>query len=48
MLLGTLGASLIGNIFAGKGMNRAGEQFIGAGYGYSIKKRIFNTATSFN
>ena len=48
MLLGTLGASLIGNIFAGKGMNRAGEQFIGAGYGHSIKKRIFNTATSFN
>ena len=25
MLLGTLGASLLGNILAGKGMNRAGE-----------------------
>ena len=25
MLLGTLGASLLGNILAGKGINRAGE-----------------------
>ena len=25
MLLSTLGASLLGNIFTGKGMNRAGE-----------------------
>ena len=25
MLLGTLGASLFGNILAGKGINRAGE-----------------------
>ena len=33
MLLGTLGASLLGNILAGKGMNRAGEQFITVGYG---------------
>ena len=32
MLLGTLGASLLGNILAGKGMNRAGEGFIRAGY----------------
>ena len=38
MLLGTLGASLIGNIFASKGMNRVGERFIRAGYGSSIKK----------
>ena len=30
MLLGTLGASLLGNILAGKGMNRAGEGFIRA------------------
>ena len=28
MLLGTLGASLLGNILAGKGMNRAGEGVI--------------------
>ena len=41
MLLGTLGASLIGNIFAGKGMNRAGERFIRAGYGSSTKKKDF-------
>ena len=26
MLLGTLGASLLGNILAGKGINRAGEE----------------------
>ena len=30
-LLGTLGASLLGNILAGKGMNRAGEGFLRAG-----------------
>ena len=33
MLLGTLGASLLGNIFAGKGINRAIEGVIRAGYG---------------
>ena len=33
MLLGTLGASLLGNILAGKGMNRAGEGIVKAGYG---------------
>ena len=34
MLLGTLGASLLGNMLAGKGLNRAGEGFIRAGNGY--------------
>ena len=34
MLLGTLGESLLGNILAGKGMNRAGKGIIRAGYGY--------------
>ena len=34
MLLGTLDESLLGNILAGKGMNRAGKGFIRAGYGY--------------
>ena len=29
MLLGTLGAGLLGNILAGKGINRAGEGAIG-------------------
>ena len=40
MLLGTLGESLLGNMLADKGINRAGEEFIGAGYGskrFSIK-----------
>ena len=33
MLLGTFGASLLGNILAGKGMNRAGEEIVRAVYG---------------
>ena len=33
MLLGTLGASLLGNILADKGINRAEEGVIRAGYG---------------
>ena len=33
MLLGTLGASLLRKILAGKGINRAGERVIRAGYG---------------
>ena len=41
MLLDTLGASLLGNILAGKGMNRAGEGFIRAGYRSSIKNKDF-------
>ena len=48
MLLGTLGATLLGNILAGKGMNRAEEGFIKAGYGSSIKNKDFNTVLSFN
>ena len=32
MLLGTLGASLLGNILTGKGINRAGEGTVRAGY----------------
>ena len=39
MLLGTLAASLLGNILAGKGKNRTGEGFIRAGYGSSIKNK---------
>ena len=41
MLLGTLGASLSGNILAGKGINRPGEGFLRAGYGSSIKNKDF-------
>ena len=46
MLLGTLGASLLGNILAGQGINRAGE---GVKKDKIIKtKCIFNAASSFN
>ena len=41
MLLGTLGASLLGNILAGKRINRAGEGFIRVGYRSSIKDKDF-------
>ena len=37
MLLGTLDASLLGNILAGKGANRAGEGVIRAGYENKIQ-----------
>ena len=40
MLLGTLGASLLGNLLTGKGFARAGEGTIRAGYGYSVKKKL--------
>ena len=33
MVLGTLGASLLGNILPGKEINRAGEGVVRAGYG---------------
>ena len=56
MLLGTLDASLLGNILAGKEtvamsqgrwVNRAGEGIVRVGYGRSSKKRIFNAVLSF-
>ena len=56
MLLGILGVSLLGNILAGKEINRAGG-VIRAGYGnekgkkkdkISKTKWIFNAASSFN
>ena len=37
MLLGTLGASLLGNYLAEKGINRAGEGILRAGYGNKNK-----------
>ena len=36
MLLGTLGASLLGNLLSRKGTVRAGEGFVKADYGSSI------------
>ena len=53
-----LGASLLGNILTGKGINTAGERIVRAGYEIkNVKKqqqkviktkRIFNIASSFN
>ena len=37
MLLGTLGASLLGNLLTGKGMMRAGEGIVRAGDGAKKK-----------
>ena len=39
MLLGTLGANLLVNVLVGKGMDRAGEEFIKANYVTSIKNK---------
>ena len=50
MLLGTLGASLLGKNLSGKGVIRAGEGAIRAGYGskrFSLKKN-FDSNSSFN
>ena len=41
MLLGTLGASLLGNLLTGKGINRAGEGIVRAGYGNKNNKMDF-------
>ena len=38
MLLGTLGASLFGNLLVGKGIIRAGEGIVRAGYGRRSSK----------
>ena len=38
MLLGTLGASLLGNLLSGKGMMRVGECIVRAGEGVGSKK----------
>ena len=40
MLLGTLGASLLGNTLAGRGVNRAGEGVIRTGYGNEKDQKI--------
>ena len=52
MLLGMLGASLLEDILTGRGINRAEEGVIRAGYGKKrqdhLKKWIFNVVSSFN
>ena len=40
MLLGMLGASLLGNLLSGKGTVRAREGIVRASYGPSIKKHL--------
>ena len=40
MLLGTLGASLLGNLLSAKGTVRAGEGIERVGYDSSIKKKL--------
>ena len=47
MLLGTLWASLLGNLLSGKGNVRAGEGIVRAGYASSIKKSS-NSTTPFS
>ena len=42
MLLDTLGASLLGNILAGKGVNRSGKGKVRAGYGSRGSSKIFS------
>ena len=41
MLLDALGASLLGNILAGREINRVEEGYIRAGYRFSIKSNDF-------
>ena len=49
MLLGTLGASLLGNLLTGgKGMIRAGEGVVRAGEGTKKKAKFTNTISSIN
>ena len=45
MLLGTLGASLLGNLLSGKGMMRAGEGIVRAGEGNGSKRKPKFTVT---
>ena len=47
MLLGTLGASLLGNILAGEGINRADEGIVRAGYGNKKVKKNNNNKVDF-
>ena len=54
MLSGTLGARFLGNILAGKGINKHGEEIVRAGYGNEKgqkarkKDKIVNTKWMFN
>ena len=47
MLLGILGASLLGNLLTGKGINRAGEGIVRAGYGHPSSSASHNNKMDF-
>ena len=40
MLIGTLEASLLGNVLSRKGLERTGEGIVRAGYCSSVKKKL--------
>ena len=48
MLLGTLGASLLGNSLTGKGMMRAGKEIVTAGEGAKKNPKFAITFSSSN
>ena len=48
MLLGTLGASLLGNLLTGKGIMRAGDGIVRAGEGSKKKTKFAITFSSIN
>ena len=48
MLLGTLGASLLGNLLTGKGITRAGNGIVRAGEGSKKKTKFAVTISSIN
>ena len=48
MLLGTLGASLLGNLLAGKGIMRAGDRIVRAGERSKKKTKFAITFSSIN
>ena len=49
MLLGAFSASLLGNMFVGKEVNRAGDEIIKAGVGSKRSlTKSFNPSLSFN
>ena len=47
MLLGTLGASLLGNLLTGEGIYRVGEGIVRAGYGRPSSSASHNNKMDF-
>ena len=47
MLLGTLGESLLGNLLTGKGIHRAGEGIVRAGYVRPLSSALYNNKKDF-